>query len=144
MVGPDVERAAAGERVVVSVENLGRTYALARVAAGAGLMSAPRLGGRILGDPTAIDTVRLLGVRDVLLGVHALRSAPGSPSWRRSMALCALADIADAATSLRRAGRNPLGLAVAVTATVGAATGLWIARRPHPAAGQPTDEGPGR
>lgn len=108
---------------------IGRAYALARVGVGVGMVTAPGLGGRLLGESKATVTVRLLGVRDVLLGVEALLASPGSPSWRRAMVLCALADAADAVTSASRVHRRePLAVLVAMAASAGAATGMWIAR----------------
>ncbi len=110
-------------------EVTGQAYAWSRIAAGAGLVLAPRLGGRILGDPEADHTTRLLGIRDVLLGVAAVLAPPQSATWRRATALCAAADAADAlvsATRLRRGGLQALGATVAAVA--GSATGVWVAR----------------
>jgi hypothetical protein len=107
----------------------GRLYAWSRIAAGAGLVLAPRLGGRLLGDPEADHTTRLLGIRDVLLGVAAVLAPPQSTAWRRATALCAAADAADAvvgATRLRRGEAHALGVTAA--ALTGAATGLCVLR----------------
>jgi hypothetical protein len=115
----------------VSALDVGRAYALARIGIGAALMTLPSLGARLLGDTTAFGTVRLLGVRDVLLGVNALVAPHESPSWRRAMVLCALSDAADAVTSANRARRRePLALFGTMAAGAGAATGTWIARYP--------------
>lgn len=112
---------------------VGRAYALTRVGAGLALVVAPALGGRLLGDTTARHSVRLMGVRDALLGIDALLAAPESPSWRRSMALCAVADAADAVVSAGRIRRGePVALVVAMTAAAGAATGWWAARSRSP------------
>ena len=119
-----------------SITSTGRAYALARLAVGTVLMVAPGFGGRLLGDPNATRTIRLLGVRDMLLGVEALIAAPGSPSWRRSMVLGAVADAADAAmTAGRLRRREPFSLLVFTSAATAAMTGLLIARSGRPGSG---------
>jgi hypothetical protein len=110
----------------------GRIYACSRIAAGTGLVLAPRLGARLLGDPGAGHVTRLLGARDLLLGLGALLAPSGTPAWRRATALCAAADAADAlvsATRIRQEGGRALGVTLAALA--GAATGGWVARSPR-------------
>jgi hypothetical protein len=126
---PNNQPRIAQEPSSVSARTVGRAYALARIGTGAVLTIAPRLGGRLLGDIPAFVTVRLLGVRDVLLGVDALIAPAASPSWRRAMVLCALADTADAVTGANRLHRRePFAFLVTMAAGAGAATGMWIAR----------------
>lgn len=115
----------------MNATSLGRGYGLARVGAGAGLLLAPRLGARLLGDPGATRTVRLLGVRDLLLGIDALLAPPGSRAWRRAMALGAAADAADAVITARRSrDREPFARIVLLSAITGMATGAWLAVSP--------------
>ncbi len=112
---------------MIPIAAVGRAYGLGRLAIGTALVVAPSLGARLLAEPGARQSVRLLGVRDVLLGVDALLASPGSRSWRRAMALGAAGDAADAIVSairFRRTRRASAAL-MAAAGTAGAAVGLW-------------------
>lgn len=124
--GEGGDRAAGAPRSMQAA--IGRAYALGRVGAGTGLLAAPGLGARLLGDPAARHSARLLGVRDLLLAAGALLATPGSSTWRRAMALCAAADAADALSSAARLRRRePAALVVTLAAIAGTATGAWLA-----------------
>ena len=111
-----------------------RTFALMRVVVGGQSWLAPRLSARMVGldpdrNPQAAYWARLFGVRDVALGLAALK--PSGDARKRILQLTAACDAADFATTLagRRAGYLPrvttvlsAGLAVAAGAVALAAT----------------------
>jgi hypothetical protein len=113
---------------------IGRAYTALRLGAGVGLLVAPRLGARLIGDPRQRAAVgRLLGVRDLALVAAVVASPPGSTAWRRAMGVCAAADAADAivaATNLVR-HRRPVAALTLATSVAGAATGGWLATSPR-------------
>lgn len=100
---------------------------MTRVALGVVLALFPKSArpwiGRVVDDDDTHGALRVLGVRDALLGVNALR-APDRPD---PLLLCAVADAADAAVTAGDFVRTRrMGAAFAsVTAMGGAATGLW-------------------
>ena len=78
---------------------------LARVAVGGGMLAAPRASGRPwLGADalrrTTQAVVRMLGARDLLLGLGLWRAANGGRSTKAWLAYTAAADAADAAAVL--------------------------------------------
>ncbi|HET7654951.1 MAG TPA: hypothetical protein VFK42_18095 [Acidimicrobiales bacterium] len=109
---------------------IARAYTGLRFGAGVGLLVAPRLGARLLGDPGERATFgRLLGVRDLALVAAALATPPKSTARRWAMTACAAADAGDAivaATNLRR-HRRPVAALTLATSIAGAATGAWLA-----------------
>lgn len=110
-----------------------RSIALARVAIGVGATIAPGLVGRLQFDSSAPETrivVRMLGARDLALGVGALLAARhGSPGLRGWVEAGGFADGADAAAFLRAqpgdARRRRLTAMVAASSAVVSA---WAAR----------------
>jgi len=64
-----------------------RLYAWSRVGVGVALTVAPSMAVPSLADRGSLGAIRLVGVRDLALGVHAL-TVPGS-GWRRTMLWCA-------------------------------------------------------
>jgi len=60
-----------------------RLYAWSRVGVGAALTVAPSMAVPSLAERGSLGAIRLVGVRDLALGVHAL-TVPGS-GWRRTM-----------------------------------------------------------
>jgi hypothetical protein len=110
---------------------------LIRMAAGAGAWATPTLSLRVIGldeRPQAAYLMRLFGVRDLALGVITLLAGP--EHRRAVLALGALVDASDAASSalaLRRGvvGRAA-GVALAGTATAAVVVGVTAARRPSP------------
>jgi hypothetical protein len=128
-----IDEAARAHELEVDAAPIGRAYGLARIGVGAGFLLVPRVGARLLGDQLAERTVRLLGVRDVLLGVDAFLAAPGSRAWRRAMALGAAADAADAVVTAGRLGHRALfPRIVLLSAVLSAATGAWLAAQGEP------------
>lgn len=107
-------------------------YGTARVALGAVLAIAPTTArpwiGEVARDPDVRSALRVLAVRDALLGV-ALLNTSDDQSRRRILKLCAVADAADALTCafdfLRR--RRPGAAVASMTAVGGAATGFSLA-----------------
>ena len=116
----------------VNAVRAARLYAWSRVGVGVALTVAPSLAVPSLADRGSLGAIRLVGVRDLALGVHAL-TVPGS-GWRRTM-LCAAADTADVVVAAKRArlGHRRAWLAIvtaAAGAAAGAATGVALALAP--------------
>lgn len=111
------------------VARLARVYAWSRIAIGVAITAAPRLVTPWLAEPAATGAIRMVGVRDLGLGMLALVD-PGATTWRRTMALCAATDAADALVAVRRAqlGHRRARLA-AVAGAVGASVGVALAAR---------------
>lgn len=112
-----------------------RGIALARVAIGVAATLAPVTAGRFqFGAATPVEaiTVRMLGARDLGLGLGALLAAPHDSAALRGWAEAgALADAVDAvafARSGRRAGVRASRLVTLVAAS-SAACGMWAVRR---------------
>lgn len=109
-----------------------RIYGSARIALGAALAIAPTTArpwiGEVARDPDVRSALRVLAVRDALLGVALLKTSDAQ-SRQRIVRLCAVADAADALTCaldfLRR--RRPGAAVASMTAVGGAATGFWLA-----------------
>jgi hypothetical protein len=116
----------------VNARGVARTLALGRVAIGAGLLVAPKLGRRWLGEVADSEggqvAIRTLGIRDFLLGavtLHTLAHPEVAPRW---VAACAVADVVDCAATL--AARDALpsrGAPTAVLAGGSAAAGFAAA-----------------
>jgi hypothetical protein len=109
---------------------IARVYTLLRFGAGVGLLVAPRLGARLLGDRRQRPAIgRLLGVRDLALVAAVTASPPGSTRWRRAMGVCAAADAGDAVIAATNLGRHrrPVAALTLATSVAGAATGAWLA-----------------
>lgn len=110
-----------------------RGLALARVGIGVGATLAPRLASRVqfgTTSPAQTITVRMLGARDLALGVGALLAARhGSSGMRGWVEAGALADAVDALAFLR-AGRGASRRRALTIAVAGgsAAIGVWAAR----------------
>ena len=106
-----------------------RLIAVGRVALGVTALVAPRrLGALAFGAPRAagalVMATRMLGARDLVLGLGALRALDqdiDAPTWARAGAA---ADAADAAAALLSLGRIPARHAVP---TVAVAAGSAIA-----------------
>lgn len=113
-----------------------RLYAFSRIGLGALMALGPTAATRPwIGDvarvPGVRSALRVLGVRDALLGVAVLGTPDGGVLRRRALLLCAAADAADAVVTAGdyvRARRAGQALA-ALTAAGGAALGTWTAMR---------------
>ena len=111
-----------------------RGIALARVAIGAGATLAPGLVSRLqFGTTTPAQTVavRMLGARDLALGIGALLATRHGPSGLRGWVEAgAFADAVDALAFLRagHSASRRRGLTVLV-AGASAAVSAWAARR---------------
>lgn len=107
-------------------------YGTARIALGTVLAITPSTAAPWIGeaarDPDVRSPLRLLAVRDALLGA-ALLSTSEDQHQRRILNLCAVADAADAVTCaldfLRR--RRPGAAVASMTAAGGAALGFSLA-----------------
>lgn len=121
------------------VPAVARLYGAARVAIGAGLISAPKLTARAWGMPAGHwrAPLQLLGVRDAIMGVGALAAAADPASHRRALLGCAAADASDALLSAREFLRSrQLRTALAAAAGLaGAIVGVWTANGVQPASG---------
>ena len=112
-----------------------RLLALIRVAVGVGLLLAPTLAGRPwLGDSARVPAVRLalrmVGGRDIVLGVGLLAALESGDDPRPWVRLSAAVDTADAAATVLGARRLPRRVwAVALTASGAAAAGFASADR---------------
>lgn len=110
-----------------------RGIALARVAIGVGATLAPRLVSRVqfgTTSPAQAVTVRMLGARDLALGVGALLAAHhGSSGLRGWVEAGVLADAVDAFAFLR-AGRGASRRRALTVLVAGgsAAASVWAAR----------------
>ena len=133
LAGPGFRPGDLARAVGLSASTQARGYALSRIAAGAGLLAAPALVGRlwvgsVADEPGGQAVLQALGVRDLLMGVVMLHTADAElgPSWART---CALADAVDgAATFVARRSLPATSWAATALATAGAATGLVVAR----------------
>jgi hypothetical protein len=111
-----------------------RGIAVARVAIGVAATLAPVAAGRFqfgAATPVAAITVRMLGARDLGLGLGALLARHDSAAVRGWAEAGALADAVDAfafARSGRRAGVRATRLVTLVAAS-SAACSVWAARR---------------
>lgn len=111
-----------------------KTYGASRVAIGAAMALAPAAAAPWLGpvaeQADAKSALRVLGVRDALLGVAVLVTSDVPKALRRCLLICAVADAADTLMSVddyrrtRRAG----AAFCAVTAAAAATTGLLTSR----------------
>jgi hypothetical protein len=116
------------------IERVVPWHAAARIALGGSLALAPAAArawvGPVADDADARGPLRVLGVRDGLLGAAVLLTKAESSHRRRMIGLCAVADIADtivSAADWRRTRR--LGAAgAAATAAASAIFGFWAAR----------------
>lgn len=90
----------------------------------------PDQGGRR--RPALRMFARMLGVRDLALGMATLASLDDPPTRRRLVALSAAADAVDGLVTIRQTavGRRTRRL-VAASAFVAAAAGAWQARQPQ-------------
>lgn len=102
-----------------------RTFVAMRLLVGGGTFLAPALGARILrfdraADPEAAYWARLFGIRDVALGLGALRAS--GQARRDLMVLTAACDAVDVASALlgRRGGFSPQTTALAGLGALGA------------------------
>ncbi|HEX6237354.1 MAG TPA: hypothetical protein VFZ68_09175 [Acidimicrobiales bacterium] len=123
-------------------EAVGRTapvvaYGGARAAIGAALVVAPTATTRAwlgdsAGEPAVRLAVRLMGLRDLVLGVALAARAPAGDAAGLALA-AAVADAGDLVVTLANRDRLPgSAAAVAVTAGAGAATGAVLAWRARP------------
>jgi hypothetical protein len=111
-----------------------RLYGGARVAIGLGLLLAPALAtrrwiGPVAEDPALRSPLRMLGVRDALLGLAVLATPDAGPARRGALALSVFADGADAVVLTQELLRTRrLAPALAAAAAVGGvAVGVWTA-----------------
>ena len=101
-----------------------RTFVTMRLLVGGTAFLAPGLGARLIGlpraDPQAAYWARLFGIRDVVLGVAALRLA--GDQRREVIRLTALCDAVDVGSALlgRRAGFSTATTALAGVTAVAA------------------------
>src|SRR3954451_5706552 len=109
-------------------------YAWSRIGLAAALVVRPRAAkpwlGDVAGEADAASALRVLGVRDGLLGAAVLLMPAGSLARRRALLLCAAADLADtvvSTTDFIRTKRPGAGLA-ALTAATGAVVGFLTSR----------------
>ena len=123
-------------RVVPDHRLVARLYAFMRVALGVGMALAPTAAtrpwiGDVARSPGVRSALRVLGVRDALLGLAVLGTPDGGVQRRRALLLCATADAVDAVVTTGDFARTRrVGPAVAaVTAAGGAALGTWTAMR---------------
>lgn len=120
---------------MIDSRSLARMYGMSRVGLGATLALFPSVArpwtGTVARHPDAHGPLRVLGVRDALLGVAVLGTADDSRHRRRALLLCAVADAVDAVVTLADFTRSKRpGAAVAsVTAAGGAAIGLFTMSR---------------
>jgi hypothetical protein len=112
-----------------------RLLAGGRAALGLGLVVAPRpLAARWLGPladrPAAQSLVRLIGVRDFVLGMIALHTLDHPEVGPRWQATCAAVDALDAGATLAARRDLPRFGAYGTIALAGnaAAVGLWCSR----------------
>jgi hypothetical protein len=109
-----------------------RNISMFRIAIGAISWLAPNLAGKLFGldtagNPQAPYLARLFGIRDLALGVGALRTR--GDAQRRILTLGMACDVADTAAGVfgRRAGYLPPVTAVLVTGAAVAAAGMSAA-----------------
>lgn len=127
---------------------LAMSLARGRMAVGAAAIVAPGLATRVMGDRRGVAGIapvfaRMLGARDIALGLGAVIALDRGKPVRGWLEAAALADTADSVASiLGREKLSPLAFkASAVLAAASAAVGVLLARRldpappPHP--GQP-------
>lgn len=113
-------------------KNPGHLLVGLRIAVGVGALLAPRTVGRLFGldmaaNPQAVYFARLFGIRDIVLGVGALKTTgPSRRLWRR---LGILTDATDAVSA--ELGRRDGSLSTVTTVLAGgtavAATALGVA-----------------
>jgi len=129
----------------MSARDVARLLAAGRVAIGAVLLAAPRLGlgmwiGRDAADGAVAPVGRALGIREVVLGaiaLHTLDTSQVGARWLRTLAVCDAVDLA--ATLAARRALPAYGRALIVAmASAGAAGQVWVAR--ELAAGQPRED----
>ena len=118
----------AGVRLSLSRRTVAFVTGLARVGAGTGLVARPEGVLRAFGVDSATAqrtawTVRMMGARDLAIGVATVYAATRRADVRPWLAVGAVADLADAATNADslRAGRVSTPVA-AGTAVLGAAS----------------------
>lgn len=129
-------------------ETLALSVARCRIAVGIGAVAAPRMATRILGGQRASDGIaplfaRMLGARDIALGLGTVISLDRGKPVRGWLEAAALADTADCvACVLAREQMPPLAFGAAAGLGAAFATlGVFLSRRldpappPHP--GQP-------
>jgi hypothetical protein len=116
---------------VLDPRSLARMYGMSRVGLGAVLALFPSAArpwtGVVARNPDAHGPLRVLGVRDALLGVAVLGTPEGSRHRRGALLLCAAADAADAVVTLADFVRTkrPGAALASLTAAGGAAIGLF-------------------
>jgi hypothetical protein len=114
--------------------------ARARIAIGASAVLAPRLAARAMGGRSGVDGVapvfaRMLGARDIALGLGTVIALDRGKPVRGWLEASALADTADCLASIlgrEQLARAAYGLSV-VGAAASAATGVFLSRRLDPA-----------
>jgi Domain of unknown function (DUF4267) len=110
--------------------------AAGRIALGLGALLAPGPALKALGfskvDGTSVALTRLVGTRDLAVGLLTLAARDDLDSLRAATALSAAVDAGDA-VSLSLAGQDPAarraGLIGASSGTAAALAGLWAWRR---------------
>jgi hypothetical protein len=122
-----------------SPDPLGRAGALAiaagRIGVGVAALSATRPALRALGLGTADGTVvlaRMAGIRDLVLGVHALSVRDDARALAQGSALAALADAGDLAAFAalsRSRGVDRTVLMNGAAAAFAAVAGAYVSRR---------------
>ncbi|HEY8338829.1 MAG TPA: hypothetical protein VIK95_03110 [Egibacteraceae bacterium] len=118
----------------ISAETVARLIAIARIGLGVAATLAPRLVARALMDDrdgSAAVAARMLGGRDLALGLGAVLAARRGPAALRGWVEAgALADGVDAAAfAVSRRQRGLTRLATVVVAGGAAAAGMLAARR---------------
>jgi len=112
-----------------------RLLAGGRAALGLGLVVAPgplasRWIGPLADRPAAQSLVRLIGVRDLVLGLIALHTLDHPEIGPRWQATCAMVDLVDAGATFAARRDLPTAGALGTVALAGnaAAVGLWCSR----------------
>src|SRR5690242_19273343 len=116
------------------------SLARARIAIGAAAIVAPRLGARVMGGPDAAGGIaplfaRMLGARDVALGLGTVIALDRGKPVRGWLEGSALSDTVDAVACLvARDQVPPTALRASVgLAAVSAVAGIFLSRRLDPA-----------
>jgi hypothetical protein len=111
-----------------------------RMAVGAAAIAAPGLATRVMGDRQGVAGIapvfaRMLGARDIALGLGTVIALDRGKPVRGWLEAAALADAADSiASMLGREKLSPIAFkASAVLAAASAGVGIFLARRLDPA-----------
>jgi hypothetical protein len=111
-----------------------------RMAVGAAAIAAPGLATRVMGDRQGVAGIapvfaRMLGARDIALGLGTVIALDRGKPVRGWLEAAALADAADSiASMLGREKLSPIAFkASAVLAAASAGVGMFLARRLDPA-----------